>query len=351
MGVWYASREDVKAVANIVTARDDRLVDDAIESGSRNVEGLLHRRFYPWIGTRKLDWPNHQYARPWVLWLDNNEMISISALKVNNGVTTLGVSTYFLRRSDEVDEPPYDKIEIDLGTSGAFSSGTTHQRAIWPTGIFGYTVSTTTVGTVSEVLDASETGVDVSDSSAIGVGDLLKVDSEYMTVTARSMVTTGQTVITTALTAQKNNVSILVTSGAALNVGELILIESERMRVEDIAGNTVTVERAIDGSVLAAHNTGVTIYAPRSLTVERGSVGSTADTHLISATLLKHAVPGLVKSLTIAYSLNQLQQQGAAYARVAGQGDNAKEFTGRGIKALEDDAKQAHGRVLRIGAV
>jgi hypothetical protein len=346
----YASREDVKSVANITTTRDDRLVDDAIEAASTNAEGLLHRRFYPWTGTRKLDWPNHQHARSWRLWLDENEMISISALKVDNGDTTLSASTYFLRRADSIDEPPYDSIEIDLGTSGAFSSSTSHQRAIWPTGVFGGHDATVLVGTVAEALDDNETGIDVSDSTQLGVGDLVKVDSELMLVTARAMLTTGQTVQTTALTASKANVTVLVTSGAALNVGETILIDSERMRVSDIAGNTVTVERAVDGTVLAAHNTGVTIYAPRTLTVTRGAVGTTAATHLTAAPLSKQAYPGLVKALTVAYALNQLQQQGAAYARVSGTGENAKEFTGRGIKALEDDARQAHGRT-RFGGV
>lgn len=354
MGVRYASREDVKAAAesNQFTTRSDSLVDDAVEASSRNVEGLLHRRFYPWTGTRKLDWPNSSSPRPWRLWLDANEMASISSLKTDNGATTLSASTYFLRRSDEIDEAPYDQIQIDLGTSGVFSNSTTYQRAIWATGVFcGGPIDTLLVGSVAEALDGSETGVDVSDSSNIGVGDLVLVDSEYMTVTARSMLTTGQTVQTSALTALKNNVTLLVTSGAALNVGEPILIESERMRVNDIAGNTVTVERAIDGTVLAAHNTGTTIYAPRTLTVVRGVLGTAAASHLTSAALSKFVYPGLVKSLTVAYSMNQLAQQGALYARVAGQGDNAREFTGRGIKALESDAMQANGRYLLHRAV
>lgn len=347
----YASREDVKSAAQITTTRDDHLVDDAIVAASDNVDGLLHRRFYPWTGTRKLDWPNYQYARPWRLWLDFNEMVSISALKVDNGATTLDPSTYFLSRADELDEAPYDQIQIDLGGSGALSSGTSHQRAIWPTGVFGATDATTVAGTVAEALDDTEIGVDVSDSSAVGVGDLVKVDAESMLVTARAMLTTGQTVQTTALTASVGNVTVLVTSGAAFNVGETILIESERMLITDIAGNALTVERAVDGTVLATHATGTTLYAPRSLTVVRGAVGTTAASHLTSAPLLKHTPPGLVKSLTVAYSLNQLQQQGAAYARVSGQGENAKEFTGRGIKALEDDARQAHGRTMRMGAI
>jgi hypothetical protein len=49
------------------------------------------------------------------------------------------------------------------------------------------------------------------------------------------------------------------------------------MLIDDIAGNTLIVKRGWDGTVLAAHTTGATIYAPRTLTVTRGALGTTAD--------------------------------------------------------------------------
>src|SRR5690606_22447868 len=56
---WYTTRETVKAALDYKeTARNDAQVDRAIESASRAVEGLLHRRFYPETATRYFDWPN-----------------------------------------------------------------------------------------------------------------------------------------------------------------------------------------------------------------------------------------------------------------------------------------------------
>lgn len=348
----YASREDVKSAAQITTARDDLLVDDALDAGSRDAESLLHRRFYPWTGTRYFDWPARSQGTSWRLWLDDNELASLTTLKVSNGATTLAASTYFLRRSDNKDEAPYDQVQLDLGGTGVFSAGTTTQRALELTGVYiGCPVRTVRLGTVAEVLDASETDVDVSNSAAVGAGDLVLADSEYMIVTDRAMLSTGQTVQTAGLTASQANTTLLVTSGAALNVRETLLIDAERLRVVDIAGNTATVERAQDGTVLAAHSIGATIYAPRTLTVERGALGTTAASHLTATVLYKHAPPKLVKALTVAYAINQLQQQGAAYARIIGAGDNAREFTGRGIRELERDARAAHGRSMRARAI
>jgi hypothetical protein len=51
------------------------------------------------------------------------------------------------------------------------------------------------------------------------------------------------------------------------------------MLVVDRYTATVIVERQWSGSVLAAHSSGDTIYAYRTLTVQRGQLGTTAATH------------------------------------------------------------------------
>src|SRR3546814_20587325 len=91
--------------------------------------------------------------------------------------------------------------------------------------------------------------------------------------------------------------SDLVTDGTLFFVGELILIDSERMRIVDITGNNLTVVRAYDGSTLAAPSLGADVYVYRSLTVERGALGTTAATHLDAASVTVWAVPASVKVL------------------------------------------------------
>lgn len=352
MGIWYCTSEDVKSALDVVqTARNDRQIARAVEFGSRTAEGRLHRRFYPERATRRFDWPNYQRALPWRLWLESNEIISLET--VVSGTTTIPTSAYFLRRSDDLDEPPYSLIELDLSQTSGWSVGGTHQRSIALTGLFGYADATDTAGTLAAaVSSASATTVDVTDSSVIGTGQLLKIESERLVVTGRSALTTGQTLQAnlTATTAAAG-VSVAVSSGTAFAVGEMILIDAERMLIVDIAGNNLIVRRAWDGSVLADHTAGATIYAPRRLTVQRGVLGSTAATHLISTAVARQVFPGPVVTLSIAEALTVLLQEGAGYARVAGSGDAMQEIFGRGLKDIRAEAEVAVGRQLRLAAI
>ena len=327
MGIWYTTREEVKGAADIAeTAYANARVDRAIEAASRAVDKLCHRVFFPEIRTMTWDWPNAQGARPWRLWLDANELIS--ATTITSGGTTLSASDYFLRPDDG---PPYRRVEIDLASTQSLSNDDTHQRAISILGLYGYNDITETAGTLAaEIASTSTTTVDVTDSSAVGVGQLIKVDSERMVVTAKSMLTTGQT-LQTAMTADTSNTTCAVSNGAAFTAGEVLLLNSERMLVEDIADNNLIVQRAFDGSTLAAH-TGSTIYARRRLTVERGALGTTAATHLVSATVRRQVYPGPVRRLTIAEAQNTLAQETAGWAREIGSGENAHEAFARGLR-------------------
>lgn len=348
MGVWYCTREDVKsALDSKETARNYAQIDRAIEAASRATEGFLHRTFAPVLATRYFDWPNQQYARAWRLWLDENELISATTL--SSGGTTISASDYFLEPVNS--GPPYDRIEIDIDSSAAFATGGTHQRAVAVTGLWGYTADETSVGTTAEALDSSETGVDVDGATAalVGVGSVLKVDSERMLVTERSTLTSGQT-LQSDMTAVDNNVTVAVTNGAAFAVGETILLDSERMLIVDIAGNSLTVKRGWDGSTLATHS-GSTIYGYRTLTVTRGALGTTAAAHNSGATVYRWDTPGPVRELVMAEAVNNLLQARSGYARTAGSGDNEAEAKVLGLEGLRMAVRRSHGRKARVGAV
>lgn len=352
MGIRYTSREAVKEALDIKeSAKRDSQIDRAIESASRSVEGILRRRFYPWVGTRYFDWPDRVSPTSYRLWLDENEVVSVTSIV--SGADTITASEYFLRRADGKDEAPYTMVELDLADSASFSTGSTHQRNIAINGVYGYGNDTEPAGSLAEALDTSETAVDVSDSALIGVGDLIKVESEYMNVTGKTMLDTGVDIhASDSLAAQNNDVSITVSTTTAMpTVGETILIDSERMLVTDVAGSVLTVKRAYDGSPLAVHATGASIYAPRTLTVSRGSVGTTAASHNTSTAITRHVVPGPVQELTLAYALNNLLQRQSGYARTAGEGESAREMTGRGIRALEKDVLRSHGRQLTLAGI
>jgi hypothetical protein len=345
--VWYATREKVKRVLDIKnTARMDWQVDDAIETASRMVEGCLHRFFRPVYATRYFDWPDYQGSMPWRLWLDEHEVISV--IVITSGGQTL--TDYLLEPVN--DGPPYDCVQINLASSASFNQGNTHQRNIVITGQFGYTAEYAPAGALTEALDDSETEVEVTDSGKVGVGDVLLVDAEHLIVTEKAFLDTGVDTAGSNLTAVASDDQItLSTTTNAPAPGEMILVDSERMLVVDVTGTAMTVKREYDGSRLATHTSGASIYAPRSLTVTRGALGTTAASHSLSAAITRHLVPGPVRDLTVAYALNQLLQENSGYARVAGEGDAQREYTGRGIGAIEKAAKRACGRQMRLAAV
>lgn len=337
----YCTREDVKSALDFAeTARNNGQVDRAILAGARSIEQLTLRKFYPQTATRFFDWPDRSGARPWRLWLGADELISVTTLTA--GGTVIAAADYFLEPANS--GPPFSHVEIDLASAAAFSSGDTHQRAIEIVGVFGHSADDETAGTLENAIaTTSTTTVDVTDSAVVGVGDLIKVDTERMLVTGKSMLDTVQN-LGANLTASVSDVTVAVGSGAAFVVGETVLIDSERMLVVDIAGNNLTVKRAFDGSVLAAHTAPVDVYAPRRLTVVRGAVGTTAATHADAAAVTRHLVPGLVRSLNIAEALNQLQQEGAAYGREVGGGETEREAAGAGLEGLRTDVRKAYGR-------
>ncbi|GAA2209322.1 hypothetical protein GCM10009850_047800 [Nonomuraea monospora] len=343
----YCTREDVKNALDVkLTARSDAQIDRAIESASRTIEGFLHRKFHPELATRYFAWPNGQYARPWRLWLNADEVISVTS--VTSGGVTVSPSDYFLEPANS--GPPYNRLEIDLDSAASFAAGSTHQRSIAITGLFGFHVETQTAGTLGAGLDASGVTVNVSDSASVGVGDLLLVGEERMLVTDKTMLDTGQN-LGGDLSAQAASVTVPVFTGSAFTAGETLLIGSERMLVVDIAGNNLTVKRAWDGSVLVAHSSGADIYAPRTLIVQRGVLGTTAASHSTSDTVSRHVVPALVRSLCVAEAINTLLQEGSGYARVVGSGDNQREAAGRALRDIREQAYTAFGRKARSRAV
>lgn len=345
--VSYCSREDVKSSLDVKeTARANAQIDRLIKAASRSIEALTHRVFFPWTGVRYFDWPNSQYAMTGRLWLNQHELVSVS-LMTSSG-TVIDSSKYFLEPVNT--GPPYSHVDLNLATSAAFAASQTHQRSIAITGVYsGCPVDEIAAGSLAGAINGAVTSLNITDSGSVGVGHIIKVDSERMIVRGKTMLTTGQT-LQTPLTATNASVTVAVTTGAAYNVDEVILLDSERMLIVDIAGNNLTVKRGWDGSVLATH-AGSTIYALRTLNVIRGALGTTAGAHSDAAPITKHLVPGLVEQLAIAETLTALQQEGSAYARVVGSGDAQREASGKGLADLRDQVYSKHGRKIRMRAV
>lgn len=351
--VAYVSREQVKRLLDVkATALIDDQVDDAILSASETIHGKLLRRFHPWQGSQVWDWPNWQYADAWQLWLDDREAVSLT--EVVTGTQTLEPSAYFLANAGNVSGPPYNTLNLDQAHSAAFSPGASWQRAVSITGTFYHPFTAKPAGALAAGagLDASQTTATVTNGSVFtGVRtlDLLMIDSEMLLVTERSSVDTGQT--SNSLTAAKNDHLITVVDGTAFAAGETITLDAETMLVTRVVGDTLVVDRAADGSTLAAHNAATPVYADRALTLQRGVLGSTAATHAAGAVIARHQPPALISSLARALAVQELLQQGSGYAMTTGSGDNEREATGKAIGQLWMSACAAYARGPRVRAV
>lgn len=351
---WYATREDVKSALDLKeTARSNGQVDRAIDAASRVVEGLCHRRFYPEVDTRYFDWPD-QYARPWRLWLDDSELIELTAIS-SGGVT---IPTADVNLEPNRDAGPFNRVEIRTSTSSAFGGGSTAQRDITITGLWGYRDDESPAGTVTAAVSDSATTLVVSNAGTVGVGAVLRIGTERLIVTERAMTSTGQT-LQTPVTAAKNSETLAVTDGSMFSVGEVLLLDAERMRINDIAGNNLIVERGWDGFTLAAH-TAPTIYVARSLTVVRGALGTTAAAIAQDAAVYRWNPPGPVRTLVVAEAVTTLLQESSGYARTTGVGTASRQVGGgnvtkteygAGLDALRAQVYISHGRKARTRAV
>ena len=172
MGAWYCSREQLKAALDFVeTARNNAQVDRAIEAASRQVDRLCNRHrggFWPELRTRSFDWPSLAAPTPGRIWLDEPGLITLTA--VTSGGKTIPTSAVELYPDAG---PPYTRIEIDRTTSYEFGLGSTPQKDVQITGLWGFDLNTAPAGTLAaSVSSTTATVLDVSDSSQVGVGDL-----------------------------------------------------------------------------------------------------------------------------------------------------------------------------------
>lgn len=351
--VMYATREQVQDSLEVFSsARIASLVDRKIRASSRSMEGYLHRRFYPEQRSVKFDWPNYTHAPTWTVWLGQHTLISLTSV-VSGGIT-IPLGNVLLRRHDDLREPPYTKLEIDLSSSSSLMGGLTFQESLVITGLYGDndTDNSYVDGELGTSINNSVKTVVLVPSSGsfeVGVGSIVLMEDERMIVLERAMSDTTRT-ITGNIDDSQNAETIPVSSGAAFAVGETILIDAERMKVVDIASNNLIVRRAWDASTLDTHTSGAAVYALRTCLVQRGALGTTATSHTAAVTFSVHRFNQLINDLCVAESVVALEQNASGYARTVGSGGNAREATGAGLEDLRKQACSAYGRI-RSGAV
>lgn len=348
----YCSRFDVARASDIKsTARSNDAIDRAIQSAADNIDGQMHRVFYPTDTTHYLDWPNFQRAYPWRIWLDQWELADVTSNVpvLISGGTTISSGDIFWGPWNY--SPPYTFAELDRSTSSSFGHGPTPQREISIKGTFGYSIATQTAGTLAANINGTTTTVTTSDGSLLGPGNVLIIGSERMLVTESSSTDTTATLTSGGTTAVASDTSLTVSDGTKVNAGEVILIGSERMLCYDVTGNVLTVKRAWDGTVLATHSPSDAIYAYRTWTVVRGVLGTTAASATAGAAATINQPPALIRDLAIAEASVQARQELGLYSDPQGSGAGATKAIGSALAEKWVSAITAFGRKARSRVV
>lgn len=352
----YCTREDVKSATDMQgTAYNNNQIDRAVQEAARNIEGHLHRKFYPEDTTKYFDWPAQSgqgggfITYPWKLYFDANDCISVTSVQSPPG-TQLNIAYFNLEPANY--GPPYTYIEIQRDKNISFGGAPSAQRAVVITGTWGYSADTDSAGTLAAAISStSAMSITVSDASLVGVGDLLLVDSERILIQDRSTITSGQTNISGATTDQDSDNAITVTDGTQIHTGEVILIDQEKMLVEDITGNVLTVKRSYDGTNLASHSSSTTIYVYRTLSVLRGQLGTTAATHTNGTSVAKFRVPYMIRNLAVAEAVNTILQETGGYAQSQGGEGAVIHGLGSALADKWDEVVTRYGRKSRMRTV
>lgn len=340
---WYATREQFKAVVGIGGASLDVIIDQYIEAASEDIEQTLGLNFIPITATRYYPWPQRS-GGSYILRIPAMDLIAVTTLQakaLDATPTTIVAADYFLEPVNE--GPPYNRIEIDLSSTAAFEAGDTSQRSILVTGRWGYREDTKAAGALAEADDGTETELNVTDASLIGVGDTILIGTEALFVSGRAALTIGTTMNDT-LTADLDDVTVTLTDGTAAKQGEVLLLDSEKVLVESITGNNLTVKRAYDGSTLAAHSTGITVYAYRTLTVVRAVNGTTAASHATAATITKYAPPADVVEACHAKAIAHLKQGESGWTGQISGGEGAVNLRMTNLFDLERRLSEKYSR-------
>ena len=350
---WYTSREALKDALDIVGIHRNRAIDRTIEAVCREIDRACHRWFIPRTQTRLYRWPPHHNGPSYMLWLDA-DLLSITTLQSqaqDSSPTTIAATDYFL---EPANEDRFNRVEIDLSSSAAFQSGNTPQRSISIAGSWGWSSDTDSAGTVDDSggISASDTTLVVSNASLIDVGDTILVESEQIFVSDRDFAARGSILTNDAsITASQANVSITVDGAHGIVAGEVIRLDSEMMYVVSVSGNVLTVIRAWDGSLLAAHANDLAVHINRTLTIERGANGTTAATHADTTAITKYVVQADIREWALAEAIAKLSQERAAWGRTIGSGESAKELTGRDLGSLRKSMKCMYTRHRPMVAV
>ena len=282
----YCDRSTLKTalgIASTDTASDAELLR-ILQDVSRFIDDYCHRHFYVELATRYF---TARYSDA----LEVPDLLAITTLKTDDDgdrtyETTWTATDYDLLAGKDYNRWPKTRIEVTPNGSYSFPGWSSYSYSYQAPGIHKTT--------------AGRKAVEIAGQWGHG-------DGESGTPYIDSTTTTNE-----ALDASETGVDVV--SGAALAVGQTILIESEQMYITAISSNTLTVERGVNGTTAATHDTGKTVYIYRY-------PGNIVETCLLLAAenfRLKDSPLGIAASPEVGGMMVQPSVWGIARSRLSG---------------------------------
>lgn len=199
MSIGYASVAEVKTQIETTSSNLDAVLLEAVKWVSERIDKYVEYTFAPWRNKRYFDSVGDHINRPTgILKLEYPLMNPVTVVDGNGDTLTQWDGTRANRSTADYMEEEYGKtpiwrlVRLSASVPANWTWTTYEKQSIEITGDWGYRREYSTEGwdeaatTTNEELDASETDVTVADGTVLSAGQLIRVESEYMAVTAVS---------------------------------------------------------------------------------------------------------------------------------------------------------------------
>jgi len=300
---------DIDGVRN----QSETRILDKIKFASRWIENNIGK-FIPMSETRRYDGDGTK---------EMNVDPILAVTSIVDDLITLGSTEYLLYPRNRLwRNGPYVRIKIDPDATSLYN-WSLEDDIIVITGKFGlYEESIVTGATVASQTDSS-TSLVVDDAHGITPGAVLLIESEQESVDAVGAATDSTANTSTAMDLDDEQVTL--TDGTKVKIGEVIRINFEQMKVIDISGNDILVQRGWNKTMRVAHLTAQDVYIYRTFTVTRGANGTSAAAHTNKA-ISRYVVPADILSLCKQMAGLMLRKTDSEYAGKVGNAATGETF-------------------------
>jgi hypothetical protein len=267
---------------------------------------------------------------------------------ITNDDTTLAVTDYIQKPgSRHWRNGPYSWLEIDpeslnLGSWSSDADGITIP------GRWGlYKDKEFAITTLNGAQNEGAATLQVANGAKLSPGAVLVIEAEQELVTGYSTPVSAVTTLNGGITATDETITL--TNGALVNVGEIIRVGLEQMRVLDISGNTVYVQRHWNKTLGVLHSTSTSVDVYRIFTVSRGVNGTTAAAHDTATSVDRYLVPADVLYLCKEIATLMLNKATAGYAGRTGNSELGQVYYNDSFPKFDLERVRQHYQIGSLG--